>query len=115
MKSRSSRLTLTGSRAWGRWPDPSSTVSVPFASSASRAPEAQGRTASSLPWMTSTGQSMRASSSRTLFASWSRGASWVAISVSASVSRPQPTQSSRCFVECGSVKHCEKKNSRKSS
>ena len=24
MKSRSSRLTLTGSRAWGRWPDPSS-------------------------------------------------------------------------------------------
>ena len=27
----------------------------------------------------------------------------------------QPTVSSRCFVECGSVKHCEKKNSRKSS
>ena len=47
---------MTGSRAWGRWPDPSRTVSAPFASSASRAPEAQGRTASSLPWMTSTGQ-----------------------------------------------------------
>ena len=31
MKSRSSRLTLTGSRAWGRWPDPSRTVSAPFA------------------------------------------------------------------------------------
>ena len=29
--------------------------------------------------------------------------------------RPQPTASSRCFVECGSVRHCEKKNSRKSS
>ncbi len=44
MKSRSSRLTLTGSRAWGRWPDPSRTASAPFASSASRAPDAHGRT-----------------------------------------------------------------------
>ena len=32
--------------------------------------------------------------------------------VSASVSRPQPTQSSIGFVECGSVKHSEKKCSR---
>ena len=33
---------MTGSRACGRWPDPSRTVSAPSASSASRAPEAQG-------------------------------------------------------------------------
>ena len=37
MKSRMSRLTLTGSRVWGKWPEPSRTVSAPFASSASRA------------------------------------------------------------------------------
>ena len=35
------------------------------------------------------------------------------MSVSAVVSSPQPTQSSICFVECGSVNICEKKNSRK--
>ena len=29
-----------------------------------------------------------------------------------SVSRAQPTQSSICLVECGSVKHMAKKNSR---
>jgi hypothetical protein len=34
--------------------------------------------------------------------------------VSASVSRPQPTLSSTGLVEWGSVKHLEKKNSRKS-
>ena len=34
-------------------------------------------------------------------------------SVSASVSSPQPTPSSICFVECGSVTHCEMKNSTK--
>ncbi len=55
MKSRSSRLTLIGSRAWGRWPDPSRTASVPFASSASRAPDSQGRTWSSPPWITRIG------------------------------------------------------------
>jgi hypothetical protein len=58
---------------------------------------------------------MRDRSSRTPSSSWRRGASWVATSVSASVSRPHPTASSRGFVECGSVKHFEKKNSRKSS
>ena len=48
-KSRSSRFTLTGSRACGKWPDPSRIESSPLASSASRAPDAQGRTASSRP------------------------------------------------------------------
>jgi hypothetical protein len=38
----------------------------------------------------------------------------VAISVSGSVSSPQPTASSIGLVECGSVKHREKKNSRNS-
>ena len=44
---------------------PSSTTSSPPESSASRAPDAQGRTASSLPWITSTGQRIRDRSSRT--------------------------------------------------
>ena len=115
MKSRRSRFTFTGSRAWGRWPEPSSTVNDAPASSASRAPEAHGRIASSLPWITSMGQSILARSARTPGSSSSRSASWVAIKVSASVSRPQPTVSSRCLVECGSVKQCAKKNFRKSS
>ena len=34
-----------------------------------------------------------------------------AMSVSASVSSPQPTASSIGFVECGSVKACDMKNS----
>ena len=44
MKSRSSRLTFTGSRAWGRWPDPSRTASDPFASSRAAHPIRHGRT-----------------------------------------------------------------------
>ena len=39
----------------------------------------------------------------------------VSISVSGVVSSPQPTQSSICLVECGSLHACEKKNSRKPS
>jgi hypothetical protein len=37
----------------------------------------------------------------------------VSISVSGVVSSAQPMQSSICLVECGSLKHCAKKNSRK--
>jgi hypothetical protein len=37
----------------------------------------------------------------------------MSIIVSGSVSRPQPMQSSICFVECGSVNIWRKKNSRK--
>ena len=40
------------------------------------------------------------------------GASIVCASVSPSVSSAQPTQSSNGLVECGSVKHSPKKNSR---
>ncbi len=36
----------------------------------------------------------------------------VSASVSGAVSRPHPTPSSICLVECGSVNTCEKKNSR---
>ena len=42
-----------------------------------------------------------------------RPSTLVAISVSGVVSRPQPTQSSIGFVECGSVNISAKKNSRK--
>ena len=109
-----SRLTLTGSRAWGRWPAPSRIASSAFASFASRAPDSHGRMASSFPWITSdravdprqTGRGRRRSS-------WSRGASWVGdqrLRVRRrGPSRPCPRI---CFVECGSVKHCAKKNSR---
>ena len=68
--------------------------------------------ASAVPWMTSTGQRTRAHSSRALSSSMPLPIS-VAMSVSAVVSRPQPTQSSIGLVECGSVNIWEKKNSRK--
>ena len=45
---------------------------------------------------------------------WALDPSRVAISVSGSVSSPQPTVSSIGLVECGSVNICEKKNSRNS-
>ena len=60
MKSMISRLTVTGSRAWGRWPAPSSTTSSPPVSSATRRPRSSGWHRSSLPWMTSIGHSTRA-------------------------------------------------------
>ena len=109
-KSRSSRLTFTGSRACGAWPEPSSVTSSPPVSSASAAPAPAGgprprRRGSRAP---GSGRARRAParSPRRIVPPC------VAISVSGSVSSPQPTQSSICLVECGSVKHCAKKNSR---
>ena len=67
---------------------------------------------SSEPWITSTGQRTRPARSRASSAPM-LSASCVAISVCASVSSPQPTQSSIGLVECGSGNICEKKNSRK--
>ena len=67
------------------------------------------------PWITSTGQRTRAgelarrSPRRAPGRAASRSAS------PASSRSPQPTQSSIGLVECGSVKICEKKNSRKSA
>ena len=55
-KSRSSRLTLTGSRTWGPWPEPSSRTSSPPVPRRARCPGAAPVIASSSPWMTSTGQ-----------------------------------------------------------
>jgi hypothetical protein len=91
----------------------------PPASSASLAPLANGRMASWSPWITRTGHRTRVASSAARSGSengspWALDPSRVAISVSGSVSSPQPTVSSIGLVECGSVNICEKKNSRNS-
>jgi len=75
--------------------------------------------ASSSPWTTRTGHRTRVASSATRsgFESgspWALDPSRVAISVSGSVSSPQPTLSSIGLVECGSVNIWAKKNSRNS-
>ena len=59
MKSRSSRFTRTGSRACGRCPEPSSATNSPPVSFAIRSPVDTIRTASSVPWITSTGHVIR--------------------------------------------------------
>ena len=102
--SRRSRLNDDGSRACGKCPEPSSVTSSPPVASASAAPAAcacdrvvvavhdEHRAAHApreLPRLA------RAPASR-------RGAR--RCSVSGVVSSPQPTQSSICFVECGSGK-----------
>ena len=58
--SRSKRFTLTGSRAWGKCPEPSSVTNFTPVASASATPCAYGWIASSSPCMTSTGQRTRA-------------------------------------------------------
>ena len=103
---------MTGSRTCGPWPEPSSSTRSPPVASASAIPRPGPVIASPVPWITSTGQRTRSHSSRTS-ASPSSSISSAAMSVSGVVSRPQPTQSSIGFVECGSVNICEKKNSRK--
>ncbi len=108
--SRISVLTRTGWRACGRWPAPSSVARDPPDASARATALAYGDTASSVPWMTKTGHETRLQTSST---SCSVCSSPISSSVSGVVSSPQPTQSSMCFVECGSVKHRPKKNSRK--
>ena len=112
--SATSVLTLTGSRAWGACPAPSSRTSRPPSWSASSAPRQGSVWASSVPWITSTGQRTRGPSAATsagsmILVSQPRNPARI---VSMSVSRAQPTQSSICLVECGSVKHVAKKNSR---
>ena len=113
--SRRSRLTLTGSRTCGAWPEPSNRTSSAPVSSATRSPRATGMTASSVPWTTTAGHVMLRQSASTASTSGRPESppSMVRISVSGVVSRPQATQSSICFVECGSGKTCAKKNSRK--
>ena len=64
MNSRRSRLTLTGSRTCGPWPEPSSMTSSPPVASASAMPRPGPVIASSVPWITSTGQRTRPASSR---------------------------------------------------
>jgi hypothetical protein len=78
-----------------------------------RPPRPTGLIWSSSPWMTTTGQRLAAHQPHTVASSGQGG--WdSAIRTSGEVSRPQPTLSSTGLVEWGSVKHLEKKNSRKS-
>ena len=112
MKSRSSRLTLTGSRACGPWPEPLSITSSAPLSSASAIPRALPVIASREPWITSEGHCMRRARSRTVSGGIQSSTS-MSISVCGVVSSPHPTQSSIALVECGSLNICEKKNSRK--
>ncbi len=79
-------MTFTGSRACGACPEPSSPTMAPPVSSASVAPDSGERTASSRPWITSTGQRTRAASFRAV--SSSNVPPCVAISVSGVVCRP---------------------------
>ena len=60
MRSRSSRFTTTGSRAFGMCPEPSSVTSAPPVALASASPCACGRIRSRSPWITSVGQRTRA-------------------------------------------------------
>ena len=75
---------------------------------------AGGRTRSSTPWMARNGLVIRAHQ-RSIVSRSGRSARLSTTSVSAVVSSPQPTASSIGLVECGSLKHCPKKNHRKSS
>jgi len=112
------QVEATGSRTLGMWPDPSSsTNSAPKALSSSR-PRLTEVTSSSALRMTSEGQVTASAIAR---ATWptsgpssKKGAMLVRMSVSASVSSPQPTASSMGLVECGSLKQRPKKNRRKS-
>ena len=87
-------------------------MNSPPVRAASSAPAATGRMPSSSPWMTITGQLTRSAIARVVCSS-SPSPSAVAIRVSGSVSSPQPTASSICLVECGSLKAVSKKNWRK--
>jgi hypothetical protein len=90
------------------------TTSSPPVSSATRSPQPGGITRSSSPWMASTGVVMRAHQPSTV-SRFGYDAADSAPSTAPVVSRAQPTASSICFVECRSLKHCPKKNQRKSS
>ena len=105
---------MTGWRAWGPWPPPSRVTSgAPMQLGQARRRgvgcdrvvvavddqhRAAHRGAERLAAVPSAGDGPRCT---------------VRISVSGVVSSPQPTASSRCLVECGSVNIWLKKNSRK--
>ena len=113
-KSRISRLALTGWRPWGKWPD---SPRGPRAIAISRAPRARPDAAGRRHRGHGPGGSNSGPATERLdaFLVLEPRRRWLAINVSASVRGAQPTASSSGFVECGSVKHFEKKNSRKSS
>ena len=103
-KSRSSRLTLTGSRTWGAWPEPSSSTSRPPVCSARAIPRVTGGCASSSPWMTSTGQRTRAASSAASSGFMTAAPSWVRDQrLGGRCPAPSRRASSIGLVECGSV------------
>ena len=100
----------------GKWPDPSR-IDELAARAAPRAAHRRrtGATASSLPWITSTGQCDPGEQlAHALLVREPRRELGRDQRLGVGLEAPADA-SSRCFVECGSVKHCEKKNSRKSS
>ena len=110
-KSRISRLTRTGSRTVGAWPPPGIETSEPPVHAATATPPAYGVTASASPCTTSTGQRTARQIASASASVGSAIPGTVSIRVSGSVSSPQPTRSSNCFVECGSDTTRDMKNS----
>ena len=111
-----SRFTFTGSRACGAWPEPSSADQR----AAGQLRERGARRVRADRVVERRGS--RAPGSGRARASSPRGPPRRAPAPSCGRDQrlrrrlePQPTQSSICLVECGSVKICEKKNSRKSA
>ena len=102
---------MTGSRACGAWPEPSSVTSCAARQLGERGARLVrgGSVVGAVDDEHGQRDARRELARRRLVERRRRAC--VAISVSASVSRPQPTQSSICLVECGSAKICEKKNS----
>ena len=108
-KSLISRLTSTGSRPCGPWPPPSTVTSGPPVSSASRSPTAWGRMRSSR----AVDHEDRAAHPGAQLFRWRQVAAVAAEPAGgrvgerarASISWPQPTQSSICLVEWGSREH----------
>ena len=79
---------------------------------ATAAPRAAPTTASADPWMTRVGQRTCAQSRSAVSRSLGHSVSMARRIVCGSVCRPQPTASSICLVECGSLNTWAKKNSR---
>ena len=113
--SRSRRLTCTGSRACGKWPaDLSSVTSSPRLLGERGLAVGDGGSRRSCRGSRARGSARSAQSSQRGLAGVGDQPSGRRASVSPSVSSDQPTASSICFVECGSVNIFDQKNSTKS-
>jgi hypothetical protein len=101
-----------GSRACGPCPAPSSSTSLPFVAAASAFAARRGADRI-LVAVHHEHRTAHALAQRQQLVAVRLGRKHRRDQRLGSVSRPQPTQSSICFVECGSVNILEKKNSRK--